>query len=71
MSQNQNDSSSSEVPVRQTPFSAAFRELIVQDWAPYSDLLPEALPAAPWAKQRREKISEKFVGETLVLPAGP
>ena len=60
-----------EVPNRQTPFSAAFREFIVGDWAPYSDVMPAALPASAWTRARRDAIASQFTGETIIVPAGP
>lgn len=60
-----------EVPNRQTPFSAAFREFIVGDWAPYPSALPDPLPAASWTPARRAAIAALYPGETLVIPAGP
>jgi Xaa-Pro aminopeptidase len=56
---------------RRDPFSEAFKKFIVSDWAPYSEELPEALPAAPWAATRRAALAAAHEGATLVLPAGP
>jgi Xaa-Pro aminopeptidase len=58
------------LPNRQIPFSEAFKEFIVQGWAPYPKDLPDALAAAAPARQRREKVSAQFPGERLVVPAG-
>lgn len=55
---------------RGNPFSPAFREFIVDGWAPYSTSLPTQLPAAPWAADRRAKLRGLFPGTTLVIPAG-
>ncbi|PWJ56198.1 Xaa-Pro aminopeptidase [Quadrisphaera granulorum] len=54
----------------QRPTSQAFRDFIAQGWAP-RPAPPERLAAAPWAAARRERISERFPGDRLVLPAGP
>jgi Xaa-Pro aminopeptidase len=58
------------LPNRQIPFSEAFKEFIVQGWAPYPKDLPDALAAAAPARQRREKVSAHFPGERLIIPAG-
>lgn len=59
-----------KLPNRQSPFSDAFKEFIVDGWAPYSTELPDRLAASGPAEQRREAISAMFPGERLVLPAG-
>jgi Xaa-Pro aminopeptidase len=59
-----------DLPNRQTPFSEAFREFIVQGWAPYGTTLPEPLPAAGPAVARRAALSAQFPGDRLVVPAG-
>jgi Xaa-Pro aminopeptidase len=59
-----------ELPNRQIPFSDAFKRFIVEGWAPYPDDLPDQLAAAIPARQRRERVSSKFPGERLVIPAG-
>jgi Xaa-Pro aminopeptidase len=58
------------LPNRQIPFSKAFTEFICTDWAPYSDQLPEALPATAHTASRRDKVSAMFPGERIVIPAG-
>ncbi len=58
------------LPNRQTPFSAAFRAFIKQDWTPPSAALPEPLSAARWAADRRRRVSAAFPGVRLVIPAG-
>jgi Xaa-Pro aminopeptidase len=55
----------------QRPTSEAFKAFIAQGWAPRGDELPERLEVADYAAARREKVSEAFPGERLVLPAGP
>ena len=59
-----------QLPNRQTPFSEAFKQFIPQDWAPYPDELPDALPATAFAAARRAAISAQFPGDRLVIPAG-
>jgi Xaa-Pro aminopeptidase len=60
----------SELPNRQIPFSDAFKKFIVEGWAPCPADLPDQLPAAAWARRRRERVSAQFPGERLVIPAG-
>jgi Xaa-Pro aminopeptidase len=59
-----------ELPNRQIPFSDAFKKFIVEGWAPYPKDLPDQLAAAVPARQRRERVSDQFPGERLVIPAG-
>ncbi|MDO5700907.1 MAG: aminopeptidase P family protein [Bowdeniella nasicola] len=54
----------------QRPDSMAFRDFMSQHWAPRDTSLPEENASAPWAKARRERLSEAFAGERLVIPAG-
>ena len=55
---------------RQSPFSDAFIAFIPQNWAPYPEELPQALPAAESAADRRAMLSSAYPGERLVIPAG-
>ena len=59
-----------DLPNRQTPFSAVFREFIRAGWAPHPAELPEPLPAVQAAQARRERLSARFPGDRLVIPAG-
>ena len=59
-----------KLPNRQTPFSEAFKEFICVDWEPYSDEMPATVEAAPFAAERRKKLSELFPDDRLVIPAG-
>ena len=59
-----------KLPNRQTPFSEAFKAFIPQHWAPYPDALPDPLPASAAARDHRQRLSEQFPGERLVVPAG-
>jgi len=59
-----------ELPNRQIPFTDAFKKFIAEGWAPYPTQLPDQLPAAGWARLRRERISAQFPGERLVIGAG-
>lgn len=56
---------------RRDPFSEEFRAFIVSGWAPYSDVLPQALPATAYTPARRERLVALHPGATLVVPAGP
>jgi len=51
-------------------FSDVFKQFICADWAPYPDVLPDALPATVPAMRRRAALSAQFKGVRLVLPAG-
>ncbi|MGP9528688.1 aminopeptidase P family protein [Glutamicibacter sp. AOP5-A2-18] len=55
----------------QRPTSKAFQEFMASSWATDTSQLPEQDAAAPFAVTRRSKLSENFVGERLVIPAGP
>ncbi|NNG18426.1 aminopeptidase P family protein [Naumannella sp. ID2617S] len=57
-------------PARTVPFSEAFKEFIPTGWAPYASELPAALPATEWTAARRDKVSELFRGDRIVVPAG-
>jgi len=54
----------------QRPNSPAFRAFIASSWAPEAEELPTRSPAADYAAARRERVSEMFPGERLVIPAG-
>jgi Xaa-Pro aminopeptidase len=55
---------------RQHPRSEAFKRFIASGWAPRPDALPARSEAATWAERRRQKLSDQFPGERLVIPAG-
>ena len=55
----------------QRPASRAFRAFIARDWADRPDGPTAPSPAAPYAAARRERVSARFPGERLVIPAGP
>jgi Xaa-Pro aminopeptidase len=59
-----------QVEHRQQPSSPAFRKFIASGWAPRQDALPQRMPAAGYARQRRELLSAALPGERLVIPAG-
>lgn len=52
------------------PYSEPFKKFIAESWAPHSDELPAALPAAAWTSSRRDAVSARFPGVRLVIPAG-
>jgi Xaa-Pro aminopeptidase len=51
------------------PVPAAYSEFMRTGWGERELELP-AHPITPWAQQRRERLSEQFHGERLVIPAG-
>jgi Xaa-Pro aminopeptidase len=53
-----------------TPISEAFRDFISTGWGPAPQISVKALPQAPFAAARRERLSGEFPGVTLVIPAG-
>jgi Xaa-Pro aminopeptidase len=61
-----------EAPVehRQRPRSEAFKRFIASGWAPRPGGVPDPAESASWARARREKLSARFPGERLVIPAG-
>jgi Xaa-Pro aminopeptidase len=54
----------------QRPSSPAFREFIASGWGPRPDALPTPGEGARRAVERRRRLSERFPGERLVVPAG-
>src|SRR3954467_11757477 len=59
-----------QVEHRQRPRSEAFKRFIASGWGARPAGLPERSDAAGWAAARRERLSELFPGERLVVPAG-
>lgn len=55
----------------QQPTNQAFRDFIGTGWGPRPAGLPPRLEAAAWAQARRERLGAQFLGERLVVPAGP
>ncbi|AWB86867.1 aminopeptidase P family protein [Mycetocola zhujimingii] len=53
-----------------TPASTEFQDYIGSNWADRVDVLPEPRAQAPFAAQRRERVSAAFVGKRVVVPAG-
>lgn len=54
----------------QRPNSAAFKRFISEQWAEPEDLHATAIAAAPFAAERRQRLSERFPGTRIVIPAG-
>ncbi|MGI8577934.1 MAG: aminopeptidase P family protein [Nocardioidaceae bacterium] len=52
------------------PASDALVEFMREGWADDEDAV-EQLEVARWARLRRDKLSQRFPGERLILPAGP
>lgn len=55
----------------QRPTSQAFKEFMASHWAPEGSQEFSEDTVARYAAQRRKKVSRRFPGERLVLPAGP
>ena len=53
------------------PTNQAFRDFIGSGWGPRPADLPAQGAAAPWAAKRQAALGARFVGERLVIPAGP
>ncbi|MCS5734192.1 aminopeptidase P family protein [Herbiconiux daphne] len=53
-----------------TPGSDAFQAYIASGWADRDDVLPPARAQAPFAAERRRRVSEAFPGKRLVIPSG-
>lgn len=53
------------------PDSDAFRAFMAAQWAPAGDEGATRLASADYAAARRAKLSARFPGERLVIPAGP
>jgi len=54
----------------QRPRSEAFKKFITTGWGPRVELGLEAGPAAPFTAERRARLSARFPGDRLVVPAG-
>ncbi|HWT34102.1 MAG TPA: aminopeptidase P family protein [Microbacterium sp.] len=55
---------------RRQPFPQGFLDTISQGWAARPETLPPARAQAPYAAQRRARLSAQFPGSRLVIPAG-
>ncbi|PPF88252.1 Xaa-Pro aminopeptidase [Subtercola sp. Z020] len=53
-----------------TPGSDSFKQYISSQWAERTDVLPPARDEAAYAASRRERLSAKYPGKRLVIPAG-
>ena len=53
----------------QRPTNSEFRDFIGSDWGP-RPAGPERMPVADFTPARRDKLSARFPGERLVIPAG-
>ena len=54
-----------------TPGSSTFKDFIFGGWADRSEPLPKPRAQAPYAADRRSRISAMHPGERLIVPAGP
>lgn len=64
------DQSRSTETRSQRPTSEAFRRFIAGGWTPPGTALPQPMPSAGPASARRERLSARFPGARLVVPAG-
>ncbi len=55
---------------RTRPTTDEFRAFVASGWAPRRGTTPERAAVADYAAARRAKVSERFPGERLVVPAG-
>jgi len=55
----------------QRPVSEAFKSFITSQWGERTDLGVEPDEAVPYTAERRAKLSARFPGARLVVPAGP
>lgn len=55
---------------RARPTTDELRAFIKEDWAPRRPSATEPAAAAPYAAQRRDRLSAAFPGDRLVIPAG-
>lgn len=53
------------------PQSEAFKSFVMSAWAPRSDLGAQPSAAVPFTAERRARLSARFPGVRLVIPAGP
>ena len=70
------DSTSEDLAERGTnrsvrPESDAFKAFVMSQWAPRADLGVRPAPSVPFTAARRARLSERFAGTRLVVPAGP
>ena len=53
------------------PQSDAFKTFVMSGWAARADLGTRPSPAVPFTAERRARLSARFPGARLVVPAGP
>jgi Xaa-Pro aminopeptidase len=53
-----------------TPGSEGFKEYISSGWADRTEEVPPAREQAPFAAARRERLSQLYPGQRLIVPAG-
>ena len=52
------------------PDNAEFKAWIASEWAEPDDLVTTPMASAPFAAERRQRLSQKFPGRRIVAPAG-
>lgn len=53
-----------------TPGSDTFKDYIAANWAERTDAVPAAREQAPYAAARRARLSARYPGKRLIVPAG-
>lgn len=52
------------------PSTQEFKDFMGEHWAPHEDVEVTRIAAAPYAAERRARLSARFPGERIVVPAG-
>ncbi|MDN4482696.1 aminopeptidase P family protein [Demequina lignilytica] len=52
------------------PTTTEFKDFMGAHWAPHEDVEVTRIAAAPYAAARRDRLSARFPGERIVVPAG-
>jgi Xaa-Pro aminopeptidase len=71
VSNSNNNEKALEVRTHDIPIADAMSEFMKQGWAPSPLSGVNAHPSIPHTKLRREKLSKKYPGVSLVFPDGP
>ena len=71
VSNSNNNEKALEVRTHDIPIADAMSEFMKQGWAPSPLSGVTSHPSIPYTKLRREKLSKKYPGVSLVFPDGP